>query len=148
MTKHLVHTSVVAAMIGSLACATACAVDDGGSSAATDEQSELVATASYSCPAGDICFYDAKDGNGNRCNWSVSDPDWTSGQAKCSWAQTSNVMSVFNNADWSVSYFLQRNFTNKVGSTQPGVKGNLTGTYMLLSHQFNCSILNKLAGCQ
>jgi hypothetical protein len=35
-----------------------------------------------------------------------------------------------------------------IGSTQPGVKGNLAGTYKLLSHQFNCSPINKLFGCQ
>jgi hypothetical protein len=144
-------------MIGALACATACAVDDGGSSAATDEAAdpsreieapEAAVTTPYDCPSGDICFYDATGGTGNRCNWSVSDPDWTSGQAKCSWAQTRNVKSVYNHADWSVSYFLQKNFQSKIGSTQPGVKGNLTGTYKLLSHQFNCSPINKLFGCQ
>jgi hypothetical protein len=93
-----------------------------------------------SCPSGYVCFYTGKDYTGSKCQWDVQDPDWTSGTYKCSWATTSNVKSVWNAGTDSsltgVVYYLQKNYSDRVGCTRQGHGGNLQGTYKVLSHRW------------
>lgn len=87
------------------------------------------------CPASNICFYNGRDGTGQRCSWTEFDEDWSSGSAVCSWADRTNVQSVINKTPWRIEYFKQAHYVDRVGSTMPGVSGNLAGTYKLHSHR-------------
>ena len=90
------------------------------------------------CPAGNVCFYDQPDGQGNRCSWDVYDPDWTSGTITCSIRD--NIRSVWNNgtsgARW-VAFYTGVNNTGTVGCASQGARGNLASTfYKLRSHRW------------
>lgn len=88
------------------------------------------------CPDGNICFFTGFDGNGSMCNWNASnDPDWRDGAVRCSWAATHNVCSVSNRTSRRVQYYKAANYQRRVGSTLPGVAGNLACTYKLRSHK-------------
>ncbi|MGW1563304.1 peptidase inhibitor family I36 protein [Streptomyces sp. NPDC002144] len=93
-----------------------------------------------SCPSGYVCFYTGFNYTGSKCQWDVQDPDWTSGTYACSWATTSNVKSVWNAGTDSsltgVAYYLNKNYSNRVGCTRQGHGGNLQGTYKVLSHKW------------
>jgi hypothetical protein len=97
------------------------------------------APAAWACNTGNVCFYTGPDGTGSRCMWSVADPDWATGGTVCSWALTTNVKSVWNRGTSSatgVAYYLQTNYTNRVGCTRQGQSGNLAGTYKVRSHRW------------
>jgi hypothetical protein len=87
------------------------------------------------CPGGNICFFNGPNGTGGRCSWREYDEDWTSGGTVCSWATTMNVKSVINNTSHRIEYFKKTGYRDRVGSTMPGVRGNLAGTYQLRSHR-------------
>lgn len=96
-------------------------------------------TAWGACATGNVCFYTGAGGTGSKCSWSIADPDWTSGSSVCSWATTRNVKSVWNRGTSSatgVAYYLRKNYGNRVGCTRQGARGNLMGTYKVLSHRW------------
>jgi hypothetical protein len=100
-----------------------------------------VSLGQWECPSGHICFWNARDGQGERCAWDVADPDWASGSVRCSWALTTNVQSVYNNGTSSdgstgVTYYRQGNFSGRIGCTRNGQRGNLAGTYKIRSHKW------------
>jgi hypothetical protein len=105
------------------------------------EDSGVSTNAFSDCPGGNICFYNGRDGTGGRCTWSEFDDDWSSGSAKCSWADSANVQSVINNTRWRMEDFKQAQYVDRVGSTQPHTSGNLAGTYKLHSHRRQCGFL-------
>ncbi len=97
--------------------------------------------ASYDdCQSGDVCFYTGANGSGQMCAWDGDDPDWRTGAVKCTWAATTNVRSVYNNGTkgvyQDVVYYSGKDYTNRIGCTKVGKKGNLTGTYRLRSHKW------------
>ena len=98
------------------------------------------AAAAWSCPAEHVCFWNGFNGTGGRCFWDIRDPDWTGGSIVCSWATTQNVRSIWNRGTdtrlTGVAYYLNKNYVNRVGCTRRGVRGNLRGTYKVLSHQW------------
>jgi hypothetical protein len=105
------------------------------------EDSGVSTNAFSDCPGGNICFYNGRNGTEGRCSWNEFDEDWSSGSAICSWANSANVQSVINNTRWRMEYFKQAHYVDRVGSTQPGVSGNLAGTYKLHSHRRQCGLL-------
>lgn len=97
------------------------------------------------CASGNVCFYTGYDGTGSKCSWSVADPDWTQGDTRCSWSQTTNVRSVWNRGTSSsytgVAYYQWADYNTRKGCTVQGARGNLAGTYKLKSHRWidgNC----------
>ena len=75
--------------------------------------------------------------------WDVADPDWLSGSIQCSWADTDNVRSVYNNSgpegghEWTgVVYYLGANYDDRIGCTRNFQGGNLAGTYKVRSHEW------------
>jgi hypothetical protein len=90
------------------------------------------------CGGGEVCFYTGKDGTGKKCSWSGRWADWQAGAARCSWAATNNVKSIYNNGNsgQSVVYYTSSNFKDRIGCTKKGVKGNLAGTYKVRSHKW------------
>jgi hypothetical protein len=99
-----------------------------------------VAAAAWSCPERNVCFWTGVNGTGSRCAWSVQDPDWTSGTMVCSWATRQNVKSIWNRGQsdsfTGVAYYLAKNYERRVGCTRQDARGNLTGTYKVLSHRW------------
>ncbi|WP_089154304.1 peptidase inhibitor family I36 protein [Micromonospora sp. NBS 11-29] len=93
-----------------------------------------------SCDPGNVCFYTGWNGTGSKCSWSDADPDWANGNIQCSWALTSNVLSVWNNgqstAYQGVVYYYSNNYNDRAGCTRRWNRGNLQGTYKLRSHQW------------
>lgn len=122
--------SVTASTVGAVAMAAGLALVVPGSANA----------ATFSCPAGNVCFYTGDNGTGQKCVWSVADPDWRNGAIQCSWAADKNVRSVFNNGQnpnlTGVVYYRGANYHDRVGCTRQGQKGNLAGTYKLRSHKW------------
>lgn len=97
------------------------------------------AHAAYSdCGQTEICFFTGAGGTGQKCAWTGYDPDWQEGATVCSWADTSNVKSVYNNgrSGMVVIYYKGADYTDRVGCTKSGVKGNLAGTYKVRSHHW------------
>ncbi|GAA0915246.1 peptidase inhibitor family I36 protein [Streptomyces thermoalcalitolerans] len=98
------------------------------------------------CASGNVCFYTGDNGTGQKCSWSVADPDWTQGDIKCSWAETKNVQSVWNRGTsksyTGVAYYRWADYNTRMGCTPQGKRGNLTGNgYKLKSHRWvdgNC----------
>lgn len=94
--------------------------------------------AAWACDAGDVCFWTGFNGTGSRCNWGRADADWTSGAIVCSWATTSVVKSVWNRGVsdqlTGVAYYVRKNYVSRIGCTRQGARGNLAGTYTVLSH--------------
>ncbi len=97
--------------------------------------------AAWECEIGHVCFWNRPYGTGSRCMWDVADPDWLSGSIQCSWADTDNVGSVFNNSgpegghEWTgVVYYKEANYRGRVGCTRNFHAGNLAGTYKVRSH--------------
>ncbi|NEC33811.1 peptidase inhibitor family I36 protein [Streptomyces rubrogriseus] len=86
--------------------------------------------AAYTCSAGYFCLYTGQDGSGSRCQFSERTADTA---VYCSWGATTNVRSVYNNSDYTVTFYKTVNFNNRVGSTAPHSGGNLTGTYQIRS---------------
>ncbi|GGU13257.1 peptidase inhibitor family I36 protein [Lentzea flava] len=98
------------------------------------------ALAAWDCNTGNVCFWNGFGGTGGRCMWSVADPDWTSGDIKCSWATTKEVKSVYNRGTSSsltgVVFYRNTGYNNRIGCTRQGQKGDLAGTYQVRSHQW------------
>ena len=99
----------------------------------------------WECASGNVCFWTGYNGTGKRCAWSVADPDWQSGNIKCSWAATTNVRSVWNRGTSSsytgVAYYRNTDYNGRIGCTRQGQRGNLAGTYKVRSHRWidgNC----------
>jgi hypothetical protein len=96
--------------------------------------------AAWTCSTGNVCFWTGFDGTGSRCMWDVADPNWATGAYVCSWARTTNVKSVWNRGTNSsltgVAYYLRPNYSDRIGCTPQGARGNLRGTYMLWSHRW------------
>ncbi|TWP50609.1 hypothetical protein FKR81_20550 [Lentzea tibetensis] len=96
----------------------------------------------WECEYHHVCFWPEPFGMGSRCMWDVSDPDWTQGDATCSWATVWNVKSVMNlkpkssNASQGVVYYKKANQQDRAGCTRPEHGGNLAGTYKLRSHRW------------
>ncbi|MGY0466477.1 peptidase inhibitor family I36 protein [Kitasatospora sp. cg17-2] len=81
------------------------------------------------CGSGWICFYSEQNGNGQKCQWSQSSTDTRS---QCSWmAAGTNTRSVYNRTGSRFHYYHNVNYTNRIGSTTAGNKGNLAGTYTI-----------------
>ncbi|WP_087882413.1 peptidase inhibitor family I36 protein [Streptomyces alboflavus] len=88
-------------------------------------------SAAYRCDAGYFCMYTERDGGGLRCQFRDRTADTA---ARCSWAASTNVRSVYNNSTFGkVTFYTSTNFNNRVGSTPPQAGGNLTGTYRIRS---------------
>ncbi|MZD05792.1 hypothetical protein GTW43_11945 [Streptomyces sp. SID5785] len=92
------------------------------------------------CPDKYVCFYTGSDYSGDMCMWSQTDPDWQSGNIKCSWSSTKNVKSIKNkgtSSNWSgVAYYAGKDYSTRKGCTKQGKSGNLAGTYKLRSHRW------------
>jgi hypothetical protein len=58
--------------------------------------SEPIGVLAWECPAGNVCVYTGTYGAGSRCNWSEADPNWHSGNIRCSWAAGQPVRSIYN----------------------------------------------------
>jgi hypothetical protein len=100
-----------------------------------DRPRERVAATYADCPVGNICFYTGRGGFGSMCRWTEHDTDWNSGSTVCSWADTSDVCSVWNRTSWRMEYFKRSRYRDRVGSTLSGVRGDLACTYRLASHR-------------
>lgn len=89
------------------------------------------------CPSGYVCFWNNFNFSGQRCQWQSASRDHS---VDCSWADTSNVRSVYNHGTSTkfsgVAYYINTNFNNRVGCTRQGMRGNLAGTYKVRSHQW------------
>ncbi|GGV36852.1 peptidase inhibitor family I36 protein [Streptomyces spectabilis] len=93
-------------------------------------QADATSPAGYdNCPAGYICFYSEKDGNGQKCQWSASN---TNTRPMCSWMRDgTNTRSVYNRTNSRFHYYHNANYVNRIGSTTAGNRGNLAGTYTI-----------------
>ncbi|AEW98917.1 peptidase inhibitor family I36 protein [Streptantibioticus cattleyicolor] len=93
------------------------------------------ATSGYDrCPEGYFCEFSWVNGEGSICKWKEARTYDT--YVKCPWAPSANVRSVFNNGPRKREYFLSTNFRDRVGSTGPNGRGNLTGSYKIRSHRW------------
>lgn len=102
-------------------------------------EAAVAAASAWSCPSGNVCFWDGANGTGNRCSWNIADSDWRGGLVTCSWSAQRPVRSIRNAGTSSasgVAYYLSRNYVNRVGCTRQGSQGNLAGTYLVYSHRW------------
>ncbi|MCP2163674.1 Peptidase inhibitor family I36 [Goodfellowiella coeruleoviolacea] len=97
------------------------------------------------CPSQHVCFWTGDNGSGEMCHWPGDDPDWRSGDLKCSWSASKRAQSVYNNgtSGASVSYYTGANYGgSRAGCTAKGGKGNFVGNngtgYFLRSHRWSC----------
>ncbi|WP_447008297.1 peptidase inhibitor family I36 protein [Saccharothrix isguenensis] len=88
--------------------------------------------AAWSCSANYICFYTGSDGGGKRCQYSQSNAQ---ADEICSW-HLDKPRSVWNRSDSRVHYYAKHDFKDRIGSTAPGDRGNLAGTYNIRSIKF------------
>ncbi|MEU9144980.1 peptidase inhibitor family I36 protein [Streptomyces sp. NPDC048349] len=98
-----------------------------------------LAQAAIDCGTGNVCFWTEYNFTGQRCAWSVADPDWQGGSIRCSWAATTNVKSVFNAGTSSatgVAYYLSTDYNNRIGCERQQHGANLAGTYKVRSHRW------------
>lgn len=93
-------------------------------------QADDVSISGYdNCASGWICFYSERDGGGQKCQWSQSSTDTRS---QCSWMRAgTNTRSVYNRTNSRFHYYHSVNYTNRIGSTTAGNRGNLAGTYTI-----------------
>ncbi|MFF0158867.1 peptidase inhibitor family I36 protein [Streptomyces sp. NPDC005263] len=120
---------LLAALAVSAAVATTLALPTSASAAPT----------AVDCATGHICFWTGANFTGSKCSWDTADPDWQSGDVRCSWAATTNVKSVWNagTGDFSgVAYYKGANYSDRVGCTRQQQGGNLAGTYKVRSHKW------------
>ncbi|PZG30810.1 hypothetical protein C1I98_30900 [Spongiactinospora gelatinilytica] len=98
-----------------------------------------VPLAAYECNARSVCFWTGRDGKGSRCMWPVDDPNWSTGDYKCSWAGT-EPKSIRNTDTASryngVAYYRDTGWNTRVGCTRQGGRGNLYSGIHVLSHQW------------
>lgn len=100
------------------------------------------APAAVDCASGNVCFWTGANFTGMKCGWSDADPDWQSGDIRCSWSATHNVKSVWNAGTSSrftgVVYYKGANQDedDRAGCTRQQHGGNLAGTYKLRSHKW------------
>ncbi|MGL5857802.1 MAG: peptidase inhibitor family I36 protein [Angustibacter sp.] len=88
-------------------------------------ESTTTAAAAWSCPTGYVCFWDSSNGVGNRCAWYNDDPDWLTGNARCSWADNRNARSIRNSGRYeAVQYWAGRNYSGSYQLIEPGIGGN------------------------
>lgn len=107
----------------------------------------------HRCPKLSVCFFSERYGNGEMCAWETDDRDWLTRDGRdCPWTRTEKVHSIFNNGDAAsplhdVAYYVGRDWRYRwkdlyrdehdpVGCTSVGRQGNLTGTYIVLSHRW------------
>lgn len=140
----------LAAVVISLISVAACADIDPGSDDQdlSSEASEIVASDVEAnvtdpsprfgnCPSWDVCFYTGINGSGSMCHWDVADPDWTTGNVKCSWAKTSLVRSMVNKTASTVTYYPCANGGGSpLSTTKPAGWSNLPVPSHLRSHFF------------
>ncbi|MEV8363030.1 protein kinase domain-containing protein [Streptomyces niveus] len=100
------------------------------------------------CPSGSVCFFGDYDGGGEMCRWAGDDANWLTGGETCAWTRTASVKSIFNNGgeragNRDLAYFWRPDWKprpadgdHRIGCTQAGVRGNLTGFYAPLSHRW------------
>jgi len=106
--------------------------------AAYDTETGL-ALAAWECNTGNVCFWNGSGGTGGRCMADLADPDWTTGDLRCPWATTMKVKSVYNRGTSpaaGVAFYRNTGYTNRIGCTRQGQKGDLAGTYQVRSHQW------------
>ena len=92
-----------------------------------------VAAPDYSrCTIGYFCIYDGWNGTGAQCQW--SDREVRDTADLCSFIQRGAVVrSVYNRTEHRVQYYTKNGYNDRIGSTLPGDKGNLAGTYQIRS---------------
>ncbi|MFE2442871.1 peptidase inhibitor family I36 protein [Streptomyces melanosporofaciens] len=105
------------------------------------DSTEVGAAAAWDCPSQSICFYTSKFGQGKRCVWPArqNDPDWTSGDLKCSWASSDPTVRSIRvmPALGSVSYYPRKNYGGSRGCVNggaPGAKKSFAAAQRVLSH--------------
>ncbi|NGY64621.1 hypothetical protein G7043_37490 [Lentzea sp. NEAU-D13] len=100
------------------------------------------ALSAWDCNTGTVCFWTGFGGTGGRCTWEVADADWMSGAIKCPSVTAAEVRSVYNRGTSSaqgVAFYGDTGFTNRIGCTRQGQKGDLTGI-RVRSHQWTSSL--------
>ncbi|MEV8016560.1 protein kinase [Streptomyces sp. NPDC086554] len=136
-------------VIGTLAAVAAAALGVGLAEALREDR---ITYGYHRCPKLSVCFFSEKYGNGEMCAWEGDDRDWLAGGRTCPWTRTTKVQSIFNNGDANspahdVAYYVGRDWRfrwkdlyrdehDPVGCTSVGQQGNLTGTYVVLSHRW------------
>lgn len=102
----------------------------------------------WECPSGHFCAWTGLNGTGARCAWSDADPDWQSGNIRCSWSGTGKVQSYLNNGTSSsytgVEIYRYANYVSKFHCVlQRGQGWNVTaGGVLLRSHRWISSTCN------
>ncbi|MFE6979460.1 peptidase inhibitor family I36 protein [Streptomyces sp. NPDC057682] len=99
------------------------------------------AAAAAACATGYVCFWTGTNYTGSKCTWLNGDPDWYSGDIKCTWAANGSLARSVYNAGTSssktgVAYYSGANYANRVGCTPQGRGGNFTQARALRSHQW------------
>ncbi len=133
-------------MIGLPVVLAALVMGTGTASATQPKPVEIVpaeaSVMAWECASGDFCAWTGLNGTGSRCSWSDADPDWLSGNIRCSWAGTSRVQSYLNNGTSSrftgVEIYLNPNYVTKFHCVlQHGQGWNVTeGGVFLRSHRW------------
>lgn len=97
-------------------------------------------TLAWSCPSGNVCVWDDENGEGDRCNWDVADPDWYNGNIVCSWADDRQVQSAYNNgtssAYGSVRFYEKANYSDSGGCLSQGGGYDSSSYIKLRSHRW------------
>lgn len=124
----------------------------GNASAAEPRTAELVpaemSVMAWECPVGSFCAYTGLNGTGSRCAWSAADPDWLSGNIRCSWAGSTKVQSYINRGTsgsyTGVEIYRYANYVSKFHCVlQHGQGWNVTaGGTLLRSHRWISSTCN------
>ncbi|MDT0443042.1 peptidase inhibitor family I36 protein [Streptomyces johnsoniae] len=109
-------------------------------------QAQAVEAAAWECPTKSVCFYTGAGGTGQRCAWpgAQNDPDWRSGDLKCSWAGSRPVGSlrVMPNAAGSVSHYPDANYGGGrtcLTSGAAGLQVSFKSMPRVLSHKTSSS---------
>ncbi|MFF8717567.1 peptidase inhibitor family I36 protein [Streptomyces sp. NPDC015184] len=120
------HRLTLAALGAALAMGSALSTGSGTAAAAP-----AGAQAAWGgCDVGDICVYTGANGTGSVCAWDGDDPDWTGGAIRCSWAESKNVVSIWNRGMGGagtlrhVKFYKKANYQDYYGCAAQGFKGN------------------------
>ncbi|MPY49591.1 peptidase inhibitor family I36 protein [Streptomyces acidicola] len=97
----------------------------------------MAAPAAWDCPGGYICAYTGTNGTGSRCAWDTSDPDWTSGSIRCSWAKPSRTVgSVYaTTGSGGARLYQNANYSMEVDCVGNGKKASYLKNLQVLSHK-------------
>ncbi|WP_112263208.1 peptidase inhibitor family I36 protein [Lentzea terrae] len=139
-------------VVAFLAVLAAFVLTAGNASAAEPRTAELTAAdvsiMAWECPSGHFCAYTGLNGTGSRCAWSGADPDWLSGNVRCSWAGSTRVQSYKNNGTsgsfTGVEIYRNADYIGKFHCVLQGGQGwNVTaGGVLLRSHRWISSTCN------